>query len=116
LFERENLGRDEPEHGRDAVPLVQEIDAVTRHARQFVAEVHVPGFLKDLDLGFRSNLVNESLQVVVFQRRSIHADQVAVDAHDGLIARGKVQVRGLLLVHEFEERIDPGHVLLPESS
>ncbi len=68
-----------------------------------VAEIDVAGFLEVFDLLLRRDLVNERLEVVVFQRRHIHADQFAVDAEHGGIAGGEVKVRGALLLHEFEK-------------
>jgi hypothetical protein len=35
--------------------------------------------------------------------------QFAIDAKHGVIARGKVQVRGLLLEHQIEKSIDFRH-------
>ena len=77
--------------------------------RNFVAEIHVAGFFEDLDLVLRRDFVEHRLEIVVFQRRMIHAMQFAVDAQHGVVARRKVQVRGLLLEHQIEESINFRH-------
>ena len=105
----EHLARDEPEHGGDAVLLVEEVGPVAGHAGDLVAEIHVARFLEDLDLHFRRDFVDHRLEFVVGQRGVIHADEVAVDAQHRRVARGKMEVRGFLLGHQFEEGVDPGH-------
>ena len=46
------------------------------------------------------------------ERRRINADHFAVDAEDGRVAGGEVQVGGTLLLHEFEVLINAGHAVL----
>ena len=57
VFKREDLGGNLAEHGRDAVLLREEIGAEPRHARDFVAKIHVARFLERLDLVLGRDLV-----------------------------------------------------------
>jgi hypothetical protein len=63
-----------------------------------------------LDLVFRGDLVHERFQIVILKRRHIHADQFAVDPQHRRISRRKMKIGGILLLHEFEKRVDPGHI------
>ena len=109
ILERKHLARNLAEHGGDAVLLVEEIGAEAGDVRDFVAEIHVAGFLEDLDLVLRRDFVEHRLELVVLERRMIHALQFAVDAQHGVVARRQVQVRGLLLEHQVEESINLRH-------
>src|SRR5579862_3903482 len=109
LIAREDFARDEAEYRRDAVLLVQEIRAVTGQTGVFITEIDVAGFFELLDLDFRGDFVNESLEVVVFERRRVDSDEFAVDAkHRGVPGR-EMQVGSVLLAHELQKGVDPGH-------
>ena len=112
VLEGKDLGRNLAEDGGDAVFLVEEIGAEAGDVRDLVAEIDVAGFLEDLDLVLGRDLVEHLLEVVVFERRMVHAMQLAVDAEHGVVARGKVQVRSLLLEHQIEECVDLRHKIL----
>ncbi len=75
----------------------------------FVAEIDVAGFFEMFDLVLRRDLVEHRLERVVFQRRKFHALQFAVDAQNGRVAGGQMQVRGFLLEHQIEERVNFCH-------
>ena len=57
----------------------------------------------------RRDLVNERLQVIADEGRSIDANHLAMNAEDGRVSGGQVQIGGTLLLHEFEVLIDTGH-------
>ena len=97
------LRRNQAKHGRDSVFLLEEIRAITRHAWNFVTEIDIGSFFEDLDLPFRGDLINHRLELVVFERGIIHADELAVDAEHGRITCGEMKVGCLLLSHELEE-------------
>ena len=87
------------EHGGDAVFLVEEVDAEARNVRNFVAEVHVAGFLELFDFVIRRDFVEHGLERIAFQRGIIHALKLAVDPQNGRVAGRHVQVGRLLLEH-----------------
>ena len=100
---RQNLARNEPEDRGDAALLVEKIRAIAGAAGIFVAEIDVAGFLEDFDLLLGGDLVNQRLEIVVFQRGHIHAHEFAIDAKHWRVSGGKVQIGGALLLHELEE-------------
>ena len=89
--------------------MLEEIDAVTHHVWHLVAEIDVEIFLELFDLTFRRDLVDHRLEVVVFQRRKIDADQFAVDAQHRRVVGRKVKVGGLLFRHQFEKGVNASH-------
>ena len=113
ILERKHPARNLPEHRGDAVFLVEEIDAETGDIRDFITEIHVAGFFKHLDFVIRGDFVEHRLESVAFQRRIIHALEFAVDAQHRRIARGHVQIGGLLLEHQVEKGINFCHKPFP---
>ena len=99
VLEREHRAGNLAEDGGDAVFLGEEIGAKTRDAGDFIAEVNVAGFLEGFDLVLRGDFVEHDLEHVVLQRGGVHARQFAVDAEDGRVAGGEVQVGGFLAEH-----------------
>ena len=109
VFEGQHLGGNLAEDGRDAVLLVEEVGAEARHLRNFVAEIHVPRFLEELDLVLRRDLVEHGLERVALQRRVVHPLQFAVDPQHGRVAGGQMHVRCFLLQHQVEESVNFRH-------
>ena len=97
------------EHGGNAILLVEEIGAEAGDVRDLVAEINVAGFFEDLDLVLGRDLIEHLLEIVVIERRMVHAMQLAVNPQHRVVARGKVQVRSLLLEHQVEECVDLRH-------
>ena len=77
--------------------------------RDLIPEIHIPRLLEDLGLEFGGDLIKHLFEFVVFQRRIVHPMQFAIDPEHRLVARGKVEIRGLLLEHQVEECIDLRH-------
>src|ERR1035437_5249672 len=109
VLEGEDLRRNLAEDGTDAIFLVIEIGAEAGNERDLVAEIDVARFLKDLNLVLRCDLVEHLLKIIILEWGMVHAMKLAVHSEHGVIARGKVQVRGLLLEHQIEESIDLRH-------
>ena len=111
IFKPQHPAGNLPEHGRDAVLLVEEIGAEPRDIRNLVAEIHITGFLEHFDLVLRRDLVQHSLEFIVLQRRMVHALQLAVNPEHWVVARRQVKVGRLLLEHQIEKCIDFCHKL-----
>ena len=99
IVARQYRRRNQTENRGDTVFLLEEICAITGHARHFIAKIDVGGFLEDFDFSFGCDLINHRFQVVVSQRRVIHADEVAIDAQQRRVVGGEMKVGGLLLSH-----------------
>ncbi len=109
ILEGKHLAWNLAEHGGDAVLLVEEIGAEAGDVRDFVTEIHVAGFLEHLDLVLGGDFVEHLFKLVVVERGMVHPAELAVDAEHRVVVRGKVQVRGLLLEHQVEERVNLRH-------
>jgi len=105
----EHLGRNLAKCRANAVFLVIEIGPEPGDVRDLIPEINVADLLKDLDFVFRRNLVQHLFKLVVLKGRMVHPMQFAIDPQHGVIPRGKVQVRRLLLEHQIEECIDFRH-------
>src|SRR4030095_14901155 len=88
---------------------IEEIGAIAREARELVAEIDITRFFEDLDLVFRSDLVHERLESIAFERRHVDADEFTMNSQHRRIARGEVQIRSVLLLHELKKGIDLCH-------
>src|ERR1019366_6189534 len=110
ILEGKDLGRNLAEDGSDAILLVVEISPETGNVRDLVAEIDIAGLFERLNLILRRYLVQHLLEIVVFERRMVHAMQFAIGPKHRVVARGKVQVRSLLLKHQIEESIDFRHM------
>ena len=62
ILKRQHAAGNLPEHGADAVFLVEKIHAEARDVRDFVAEVHVAGFLERFDFVIRRDFVEHRLE------------------------------------------------------
>ena len=113
LFQRLDIRRDRAEHRRDAVFLLEKIRAITSDARHFVTKIDIVCFLENLDLYLWRDLVNHGLEVVILQRRIIHANELAVDAEHRRVVGREMQVGSLLLGHQLEERVNARHRSFP---
>jgi hypothetical protein len=109
LLHAQDFLRNFAEHGGDAPVLHEEIDAVARHAGQFVGEVHIAGLLELLDLGLRGDLVEHGLQVLMLHHLVLDARELPAQAHERLRTAGQVQVAAAVFVEHVEEGVDLGH-------
>src|SRR5712691_8758475 len=109
LFSREHLGWNLPENRRRSVFLVEKVRTVTCFSRNFITKVDVTGFLKDFDFEFRRNFIKHFFQMVVFQRWELDALQFAANSQNWLRARGQMQVRCSLLIHQVEKCVNLCH-------
>src|SRR5438477_530479 len=109
ILEGKDLAWDLPEYGADAVLLVEEIGAKAGDVRNFVSKIDVASFFEKFDLIFGSDLVEHGFERVVLQGRKIDTLQFAPDAQDGRVARGQMQIGGILLEHQIEEGVNFSH-------
>ncbi len=109
----QDLGRDLPEDGADAVLLLEEIGPVSCKSGDLVSKVDVPRLFELLDLVFRRYLIEHRLQFVVVEDIVLHPLHFPADSQHGLLAGDEVEVRCPLLVHQLEKGIDLGHGLSP---
>ena len=80
VLEGQHLAGNLAEHGGASVFLVEEVGAEAGDVRDFVAEVHIAGFLELLRFDFRRDLVKHRLERVALQRRVVHAAHLPADA------------------------------------
>src|SRR5262249_4876842 len=57
LVDGQDFRRDLPEDCRDAVFLIKKIRAVSRFTRDFITEIHIPSFFKNLHFEFGRNFI-----------------------------------------------------------
>jgi len=72
LFRRQNRTGNFPEDGGTPVFLHKKIGTVPGEPGNFVTEIDISGFLENLDLIFRCDLIKHSLEIVVFQGLVFH--------------------------------------------
>ncbi len=99
ILERKHLAWNLAEHGGDAVFLVEEIRPEAGNVGNLVAKINVARFLEDFDFVFGRDFVEHLLERVIVEWRMVHPLQLPVDSQHGVVVRGKVQIRGLLLEH-----------------
>ena len=87
MLDGEDGRRNQAEDSGDAVLLLKEIGAITRDAGNFVTEIDVGSFFKGLDLAFRRDLINHGLELVVFERGKINANEFAINSQHRRVAR-----------------------------
>jgi len=109
ILEGQHLAGDLAKDRGDAVFLIEKIGAKAGNAWNLVAEIDIARFFVNLDLIFRRDFVKHRLESVALERRVLDAEQFAVDAENGRVAGGKMEVRGFLLHHEVEESVNLGH-------
>ena len=82
-----NLIRDLPERRPDSIFLIEKVGTIPRDAGNFIAEIDVPTFLKDLDLGLGGDLIQHFFQLVIIQDIVLDALQVAMQSDNGNLPR-----------------------------
>jgi len=100
-----NLAEDRP----NPILLPEVIGTIAGQSGYFIAKIEISGFLEDLDLLLWGDFIEHGPQFVVIQHLVFHPFEVSPNAQDRLLPRNQVDIRGFLLVHQFEKRIDACH-------
>ena len=109
FINRQYLRRNRAERGRDAVLLLEEIDAVAHHVRNFIAKIDIEPFFEFLDLSFRRNFINHRFQLVVLQRWKVDPDQIAVDPQHRRVVGREMKIGSFLFRHQLEKGVNASH-------
>jgi hypothetical protein len=99
-----SVGHD-TENGADAAGLLEDVGAEAPHARELVDEVDLALGLEALALLGRQDFEQEAAGVGLGEHAEIERHQIAVVADDGRHAGVEVQIAGLLLDDQAQERV-----------
>ena len=97
LLERQDLGRNRPQHGARAAILHEGVDAEAREVRDREGKIALQVFFVELALPVVHDVVEHAVHVLVLHRGQIDALDVAVHADHRRQAGRQVQVGSLVL-------------------
>ena len=83
--------------------MLEEIGAITRHARHFIAKIDVGRFFEEFDFPFRRDFIDHRFEFIIPQRWEIDADQFAIDAEHRRVVGREMKIGSLLLSHQLEK-------------
>ena len=103
IFQRQNLGRNGPQHGRRTTILYKSIDPEAGQIRHGKGKVALQIFFVGLALTVVHHVVDHGMHVLVLHGRQIDTPHVAIDADHGRHARRQVKIGSLVLDDEGQQ-------------
>src|SRR5947209_7657179 len=111
LFQRGNLGRDEPEHGSVTVRLLEEIAAEPRLLVHLVSEIEVAAQLENFPALRAGNLAQHAGRLVSRHRLLADRHNVSVPPHLRRLPFTDVKIGSAFLDDDGKKLIDVSHFL-----